>query len=308
MSRRLARYVLFFAAISILVYSVAVTHPNTVLARKACTSWDMVKTKVFTSSHTKHEEYPTLPMDFAVAPGTAAQVPVLMYHYITPKQYNQEPGNKSIINLEAFEAEMAYLHEQGYYTASLSELEQYVRGQISLPAKSVVITFDDGYQNNYIYAYPILKTYGFKAAIFVIGSKIEEETQNFDPTKKTYLSKEEIHAARDVFEFHSHTYNLHYKGFQKCGVAASAGLDSTLIQADIDKMKENGVDSPYFAYPYGEKSQQMIYELQENGYRMAFTVRQGFVKPGDRLMALNRLTVTSDTDMEKLLNPSLSEH
>lgn len=307
MSRRLARYVLFFAAISILVYSAAVTHPNTVLARKACTSWDMVKTKVFTSSHTKHEEYPTLPMDFAVAPGTAEQVPVLMYHYITPKQYNQEPGNKSIINLEAFEAEMAYLHEQGYYTASLSELEQYVRGQISLPAKSVVITFDDGYQNNYIYAYPILKNYGFKAAIFVIGSKIEAETQTFDPTKKTYLSKEEIHAARDVFEFHSHTYNLHYKGFKKCGVPSSAGLDSKLIQADIDKMKETGVDSPYFAYPYGEKSRQMIYELQENGYRMAFTVRQGFVKPGDRLMALNRLTVTSDTDMEKLLTPSLSD-
>lgn len=72
-------------------------------------------------------------------------------------------------------------------------------------------------------------------------------------------------------------------------------------------MKETGVDSPYFAYPYGEKSRQMIYELQENGYRMAFTVRQGFVKPGDRLMALNRLTVTSDTDMEKLLTPSLSD-
>lgn len=282
--------------------------PSTVLSRKACTSWGMVKNKMFTLSHSKHEEYSKLPEGFSVEPGTAEQVPVLMYHYISPKEFNKEPGNKSVINLEAFEQGMDYLHEQGYYSASLSELEQYVRGQISLPAKSVVITFDDGYQNNYIYAYPILKTYGFKAAIFVIGSKIEEETQNFDPTKKTYLSKEEIHAARDVFEFHSHTYNLHYKGFQKCGVAASAGLDSTLIQADIDKMKENGVDSPYFAYPYGEKSQQMIYELQENGYRMAFTVRQGFVKPGDRLMALNRLTVTSDTDMEKLLNPSLSEH
>ncbi|MDU4697688.1 MAG: polysaccharide deacetylase family protein [Paenibacillus sp.] len=307
MRKRLSNYVLFCLAILILVYSAAVTHPNTVLARKACTSWSMVKNMVFTTSHPHHESSPTLPKGFSIAPGTAAEVPVLMYHYLTPKQYNKEPGNNSMINLEAFEQEMAYLHEQGYYTASLSELEQYVRGQMTLPAKSVVITFDDGYQNNYIYAYPILKSYGFKAAIFVIGSKIEEETQVFDPAKKTYLSKEEIKAAGDVFEFHSHTYDLHYKGFEKCGVAASAGLDSSLIQEDITKMKETVVDSPYFAYPFGEKSKQMIYELQENGYRMAFTVRQGFVKPGDRLMTLNRLTVTSNSDMKTLLNPTLSE-
>ncbi|WP_326847782.1 hypothetical protein [Paenibacillus macerans] len=83
----------------------------------------------------------------------------------------------------------------------------------------------------------------------------------------------------------------------------AAGQDPSLVEKDIALMKEKVVDSPYFAYPFGEKTRQMIYYLQENGYRMAFTVYQGFVKPGDRLMTLKRLTVTSDTDIDKLLNP-----
>ncbi|GJM74902.1 hypothetical protein HMSSN036_71180 [Paenibacillus macerans] len=303
MRKRISQYAIFSLAILVLIYAVAVTHPSNVLSRKACTSWGMVKNTMFTLTHKKHEVYPKLPEGFSVKPGTAEQVAVLMYHYITPKKYNKYPGNESVINLEAFEQDMAYLHDHGYYTASLSELEQYVRGQISLPAKTVVITFDDGYQNNYIYAYPILKKYGYKAAIFVIGSKLKEQTQAFDPAKKTYLSKEEMESARDVFEFHSHTYDLHRKGFEKCGVMKAAGQDPSLVEKDIALMKEKVVDSPYFAYPYGEKSRQMIYYLQENGYRMAFTVYQGFVKPGDRLMTLKRLTVTSDTDINKLLNP-----
>lgn len=303
MRKRFTQYALFSLAILILVYAGAVTHPSTVLSRKACTSWGMVKNTMFTWSHDKHEEFPKLPEGFSVKPGTAKQVPVLMYHYITPKEYNTEPGNKSVINLEAFEQGIDYLFEHGYYTATLSELEQYVRGQIALPDKSVVITFDDGYQNNYVYAYPILKKYGYKAAIFVIGSKLEQRTQAFDPAKKTYLSKEEMDSSRDVFEYHSHTFDLHHKGFEKCGVKSAAGQDPALVEKDIATMKERVVDSPYFAYPFGEKSAQMIYYLQKNGYRMAFTVRQGFVKPGDRLMALNRLTVVSTTKMDELLNP-----
>src|SRR5690606_30523312 len=153
--------------------------------------------------------------DFSIQPGSAEQVPVLMYHYITPQAYNDQPNNNSIMNLEAFEEGMKYLYEQGYYTATLEELEQYVMGKKALPAKSVVITFDDGYQNNYVYAYPILKKYGFNATIFLIGSRIQPETSVFDPAKKSYLSFEEIKAASDVFEFHSHTYDLHQKGFMK---------------------------------------------------------------------------------------------
>lgn len=287
----------------IVCYAALVTHPTNTFSQKACTSWQMVKTKAFILSH---DQIPETIIDTAKSKALASgasQVPVLMYHYLVPKSLNKEPGNNSVMNAEDFEKGMDYLHRAGYYTPTLQELEQYVKGEISLPEKSVVITFDDGYENNLVYAYPILKKYNFKAAIFVIGSKVKEEQEPFDPSQKSYFTKAQMEQSKDVFEFHSHTYNLHYKGFAKCGNEYAAGLNTALLKQDIQQMKTFGVDTPYFAYPYGNKSTQMMYYLHKEGYRMAFSVRQGFVKPGDNLMKLNRLTVTSKTDLSALLHP-----
>lgn len=284
----------------IIVYAIAVTHPNNTISQKACTSWGMVNNKWFTFTNKAEINNSKLPDGFTVKPGTAKQVPVLMYHYITPHADNKEPRNNSIINLESFEKGMKYLYDQGYYTATINELEQYVQGKLTLPVKTVVLTFDDGYQNNIMYAYPILKKYGFHATIFVIGNRVQEHTVQFEPTQKSYLSRDEMKSSADVFEYHSHTYDLHRKNFIKCGRIASSGLDVTKIEKDISRMKESGIDSPYFSYPFGEYSTQMIYYLQKNGYRMGFSVRQGMVRPGDRMMTLNRLTVTTSTDLSEL--------
>lgn len=288
----------------ILLYAALVTHPTNAFNQKVCTSWQMVKNKSFILSHRQLSENI---IDTAYAENVteqqAKQVPVLMYHYLVPKSLNKEPGNKSVMNAEDFEEGMDYLHREGYYTPTLQELEQYINGEITLPKKSVVITFDDGYENNLVYAYPILKKYNFKAAVFIIGSKTQENNEPFDPARKSFLTKAQMEESKDVFEFHSHTYNLHYKGFEKCGSTYAAGLDSKLLKQDMKQMKEFGIDTPYFAYPYGNKSTQMMYYLREEGYRMAFSVRQGFVKPGDNPMKLNRLTVTTGTDLSVLLHP-----
>lgn len=170
---------------SITLYAYAVTHPTNALSHKACTSWDIVKRKAFELSHTDFSNQPALDRStFRVERGTATEVPVLMYHYIEPKLNNHETGNKSIINLEDFEQNMKYLHDEGYRTITLDQLEQYVSGKISLPQKSIVITFDDGYHNNYTLAYPVLQKYNFHASLFVIGSKIQDQPSEFDPAKK----------------------------------------------------------------------------------------------------------------------------
>ncbi|WP_322906661.1 polysaccharide deacetylase family protein [Paenibacillus campi] len=234
--------------------------------------------------------------------GKANHIAVLMYHYVVPQKYNIEPNNARI-NLEAFEAGMKYLHDEGYHTATLKELEQYVRGEIQLPEKTVVLTFDDGYQNNVIYAYPVLKKYGFKANIFIVGTKLSEQKQKFIPTAKTTISRPEMKATSDVFTYNSHTYNLHYKRLVQCAEYYAAGKDSTRFIHDIGLMKsKTGINTPYFAYPYGEYDPQMVYDLKRNGYRMAFTVRPGFVHPGDDPMYLPRLNVTSTTTIKHLLH------
>ena len=73
-----------------------------------------------------------------------------------------------------------------------------------------LVSFDDGYYSNIEYAYPILKEHGQKAAIFVIGKNVENISKEIiDPNKLKGLGYEDIKNTSDVFEFHSHTYNLH---------------------------------------------------------------------------------------------------
>lgn len=243
-----------------------------------------------------------LPVVPSTPNGKASHVAVLMYHYVVPEKYNVEPNNARI-NLEAFEQGMKYLHDEGYHTATLKELEQYVRGEIQLPEKTVVLTFDDGYQNNIIYAYPVLKKYGFRANIFIVGTKLSDKTQTFVPTAKTTISRAEMKKTKDVFDYHSHTYNLHYKSLVECAEYYVAGKDGNRFNHDIQLMKsKTGIDTPYFAYPYGEYNPQMVYDLKTHGYRMAFTVRPGYVHPGDDLMYLPRLNVTSTTTVKHLLS------
>lgn len=234
----------------------------------------------------------------------AARIPVLMYHAVLPAAENPDPANGSIINLESFADQMAYLHEEGYYTASLAELEQFVHGRLALPEKTVVLTFDDGYENNVIHAYPILKQYNFRAAMFLIGSYVRGDGEPVPEGYWAYFTDSQMADTRDVFEFHSHTYDLHYKIPGACGKTWSATGDTALLQHDIDQIKAIGIDTPYYAYPYGYHTRPMVSALIENGYRMAFTTKRGFVEPGDHPMYLPRLGPLSDTDLAAMLRPA----
>ena len=91
-------------------------------------------------------------------------ISVLMYHHVL------ENDGTIAISQKNFEAQMKMLAKGGYTTITPDELLAYKQGKITLPKKSVLITFDDGWRNNYIYAYPILKKYGLKATIFLITS------------------------------------------------------------------------------------------------------------------------------------------
>lgn len=287
--------------------SAAWAAPASELGYKACLALHIAQRKAFTLTH------PLPPSGFAgnsTAPPveagfSAPSVPVLMYHYIVPSRYNKEPRNRSIVNAETFEAGMKYLHDNGYYTASLQELEDYIHGFASLPPKTVVLTFDDGYENNVAYAYPVMKKYGFKASLFVVGANIPETNGPFNPLGRSYVSREQMESTADVFEFHSHTYDLHYKTEQHCGLDISAAADADRLAPDIRRMKAAGIDTPYFAYPFGETNYRAVYRLAEAGYRMAFTVKDGYVRPGDHPMYLRRIAVTNETDLAAVLEGAI---
>ncbi|WBW49909.1 polysaccharide deacetylase family protein [Peptoniphilus equinus] len=127
-----------------------------------------------------------------VGPGT---IPVLTYHAIS-----DDPGNEYAVAPKDFEAMISGLHDEGFTFLTLNDLKALANGDMSLPNNPVFITFDDGYKDNFTTAYPILKKYGARGSIFIVGSLLG--TDGFlDPQDIITMSE-------DGMAFGSHTYSL----------------------------------------------------------------------------------------------------
>ncbi|WP_010677002.1 cell wall-binding repeat-containing protein [Bacillus timonensis] len=223
-------------------------------------------------------------------------VPILMYHHILRDQENKNYRNVSttISDIE-FKEQMAFLQKNGYKTITLEDLELFLTGKKNLPAKAVVITFDDGLKSVYRYAYPTLKQYNMKAAQFVITGRTPSSPTAFNPDSLQYLSWQEMNEMRSVYGYHSHTHALHQLHNKKSLLIVKS---KNAIINDLRTSKRILDDTPYFAYPYGHYTGETISYLKETGYRMALTTRKGKVKVGDDLFQLKRIGIGPGTTIK----------
>ena len=93
-------------------------------------------------------------------------IPVFMYHSVGIVNNNWHDSFLTI-SYKDFESQLKYFKDSGYTTIGLDDLERYMFSESSLPRKTIILTFDDGYLDNYIYAYPLMKKYGFSGIIYV---------------------------------------------------------------------------------------------------------------------------------------------
>ena len=216
----------------------------------------------------------------------AESIPVLLYHHVmNEKDMTQEHrNNHNIVSTEQFEAQMKYLHDNKYYTASIEELEQLLDGRAILPKRTVVITFDDGYRSNTRYCYPILKRYGFKASIFLITGLIGARQNVIEHATWT-----DLHRSADVFSFYSHSHELHK--LDKNGKSLMASSSQSVIRRDL-LASRSFVDGSYFAFPYGQSSATVVALLRRTGFRMAFTIETGYVDKQANVYELPRFSIT----------------
>jgi peptidoglycan/xylan/chitin deacetylase (PgdA/CDA1 family) len=222
-------------------------------------------------------------------------VPVLTYHHILKASENKLFRNAETITPEEFKWQMKFLHDNGFTTITPYQLLQYLRGKTKLPSKSVLITFDDGYQSIYKYAYPVLREYGFKATEFLITSHITNKPQKFDPAKLSSFSRVEMKESSDVFGFESHTHNLHkLDKDKKCLVISSP---EKVVKADIAESKKL-IRANYFAYPYGQYNMTTIKILKELGFKMAFTTSHGYVTCWSDPFRVKRFSIRPETTLQ----------
>lgn len=219
-------------------------------------------------------------------------VPVLLYHDVDKIENLNKYWPGDFTTTEEFEKQMAFLKKHHYKTITLDELYKFVLKKKKLPKRSVLITFDGGRTDILNNAYPILKKYKFTATYFLLTSKIAKE--------EMYMNEEELNKIKDVFEFASHTYDLHYKIQDKDNKKVSVLLKTPKLEIikDLEKSKRLA-DKPYFAYPYGKYNEEAIQALKDANYIAAFALKGGVVKPGDDLYKLRRNTINYKTSFKK---------
>lgn len=203
------------------------------------------------------------------------RIPVLMYHSI-----DYEKGNELRLPKEKFKEQMKYLKDNGYTTLSLDELYNFLVHNKPVPEKSIVITLDDGYVDNYENAYPIIKEFGFKAAIFDV-------TSNIDKNPKTITSKQIKEMNDNGITIASHTVN-----HDQLDILSYEKQLETMKKSKEDLEKILGKKVNYIAYPYGKWNKDTLKAAKEAGYTMAFTTDGSWSGKDDGIYGLNRVYIS----------------
>ncbi len=122
-----------------------------------------------------------------------ARVPILMYHRITDLPENASASDRDYkIPPAQFEEQLRYLRDNGYQSIRLYDLTRFLQGGDPLPEKAVILTFDDGYRDNAVSAFPLLQKYGFTATFFINTQPINDEY----PAYMTWEQVEQLSGTR----------------------------------------------------------------------------------------------------------------
>lgn len=224
---------------------------------------------------------------------------IVMYHHISR---DSSDAGKYVITAEQLEQDFIYLKERGYHTLTVRELYAIDRGERPLAKKSIMLTFDDGQESFYAYAYPLLKKYGFSAVLSVIGGYTEQFSTHPDHTiSYSHVTWEQLKemAGSGLVEYANHSYDMHQSGAGgRRGVTPKAGESETEYRAalleDIHTfnglfLKEVGFTPGVFTYPFGAYTDWTEQIVRSAGYTAAFTCREIRVVPRSKEDWLYRL-------------------
>ncbi|ADQ45305.1 polysaccharide deacetylase [Caldicellulosiruptor kronotskyensis 2002] len=239
--------------------------------------------------------YTLISSDLVFAQPQQIKIPVLVYHYFAKDQKEAQDYNSStVVNIQKFERQMEYLYKNNFKTLTMEELYKFLKGEYTPPKKSVVITMDDGYKNNITLAYPILKKYRFRACIFVIGKFLISKNSS---NEFEYLSFEDTLKYTDVFEFGSHTYDMH-RLLNGMPILLQANMLDIIFDFVNNQML---INSPYFAYPFGAYDEKVIEVLKSFNYKLAFTTKKGYVTSSTDPYEIPRFTISQKTTFDQFV-------
>ena len=204
------------------------------------------------------------------------QFPILTYHRVGPARHDHVPT----VSGQAFERQLSFLAKRRFRVLSLDECIACLDRGIPLPRHSVAVTFDDGYEETYSVAWPILQRFGFPAAVFITPTEVGQQG---------FISWEQASAmATDGMTIGSHTMHHSY-----LPLVPEERLAEELIESKRVIEARVGRSVDYISYPIGGFTPRAQAVIKQAGYRAAYTTNR-LARPGgffDRY-ALRRIKVT----------------
>jgi peptidoglycan/xylan/chitin deacetylase (PgdA/CDA1 family) len=220
--------------------------------------------------------------------------PILMYHAVYP---GATYANRLSVSTETFEWQMGYLKQHGYRVIPLEELVALTATHAAIPPKTVVITFDDGYQNDYTYAFPILKKYRFAATIFVIFNEVGRPDND-------RLTWEMIKEMRDsgLIYFGSHTLGAE----PLINIKSDNELRRQIVESKRALEEKLGKEVKMFSYPEGKISPLIRRMVIDAGYLGAVATHPPKKYGNNDLFALRRVRVSENSRNSIIFSYELS--
>lgn len=220
--------------------------------------------------------------------GEEVKASVLMYHHIGGLLENADQIRIGLtVSTEEFESQIKYLSENDYQFMTLGELYKNVEKK-KAPKKVAVLTFDDGYDDNFYEALPILKKYNARGTFFIISSKIGDSE---------YMSEDQVkELSKAGNEIGSHSVN-------HPSLERSSGdyLNKELVDSKntLSDLTDKEVIS--FCYPAGKYNDKTIAAVSEAGYKIAVTTRSSTgLLLTSQLLEVPRYRISSDMSFEAL--------
>lgn len=209
-------------------------------------------------------------------------MPILLYHHIAAG----EATNRYSVSKANFAVQMAALKQMGYTTVNIAQLTRAITVGEDLPQHPLAITFDDGYEDVYQNAYPILKNQGFVGTILLVSSYVGAEE---------FMTEAEVRdLLQEGWELGSHSRS-HLDLTKNYPV-----LGNEVGQSRADLKQITGVDVRIFAYPYGAVDPVVFRKVVDAGYYVGLGLGKSVTHDLSTLYYLDRIEVRADTDLASL--------
>ncbi len=208
--------------------------------------------------------------------------PIIMYHSINPVARQE---NRLAVTVKTFERQMRFLKTNHYNVVSLEALSRLIKEKKKIPSKTIAITLDDGYKDNYTYAFPVLKKYNLSATLFIIVNEVgrqQGDRLNWDEIK--------IMQASGLLSVGSHSLGPD----PLIKIKSEIELRQEIFESKRMLEEKLAREINAFSYPEGMFDAKIRQLVIDAGYTLAVATNPGPKYPDDDIFALKRLRISEN--------------